>query len=123
MQIADLLWRTGALPGAGGEITRADSGRDRAASPALERARLHALLPTSGILLAPPEAEDKLDISPLAHAIVRAGDALDMERAYRVEALRAAFLRGDWDADDSLVASRLLPGLMPTDAGEADPAA
>lgn len=68
MQIADLLWRTGALPGVGGEITKPDSGLDRAASPALERARLHALLPTSGILLAPPEAEDKLDISPLAHA-------------------------------------------------------
>ncbi|MCW5965810.1 MAG: hypothetical protein KIT83_17355 [Bryobacterales bacterium] len=119
MHIADLLSRSGALPGAGGEFTSPESVRDRAASPALERARLHALLPTSGILLAPPEAEDKLDISPLAHAIMRAGDALDMESAYRVEALRAAYLRGDWEADDSLVASRLLPGLLSSATSEA----
>ncbi len=100
-----------------------DAARDRTASQSLERARLHALLPSSGIEVGPPEAEDKLEISPLAHAILRAGEELDSERWQRTETIRVAYLRGDWETNDLALAARLLPGLMEEDTQEADPTA
>ncbi len=106
MQIGDLLARTGT------GVSPPDHPTDRGAAQAAERARLQALLPSSGIDLHPPETEDKLSISPLAHAILRAGEALDAERWDRVEVLRTSYLRGDWAADAALIAARMLPGLM-----------
>ncbi|MCU0228954.1 MAG: hypothetical protein MUF01_15085 [Bryobacterales bacterium] len=109
MQIGDLLARTGA------GVPAPDHAAERAAAQAAERARLQALLPSSGIHLHPPETEDKLYISPLTHTILRAGEALDSERLARVEQLRARYLQGGWEVDDFHVAARMLPGLSSGD--------
>jgi len=111
MQIADLLSRAGvSLPH--NDVPRPDAAQERAAAYALARTRLHALLPTSGIVLGPPETEDKLEISVLAHAILRAGDELDAQRLQRAERLRVAYLRGEFEIDVTRLAARMLPGLM-----------
>lgn len=105
MQISDVLLRAGL------GSPRTEESRDQTGAAALERARLRALLPGSGISVAPPEAEDKLEISPLAHALLRAGEELDAARWQRVEALRVAYLRGQWEAEAETIAPRMLPGL------------
>lgn len=112
MQIGEWLSQIGGFP-TGTDPARQDGTPPGAVHPggglpALGRARLEALLPTSGIQTGPPDTEDRLDISPLAHAILRANVELDGAETERAGLLRIAYFDGSWEPDAGQIALRLL---------------
>jgi hypothetical protein len=86
----------------------------------LSRARLQALLPDSGIVVGPPAAEDRLEISPLAHAILRAGVEMDSVESQRVGRLHLAYMGGTWEPDASQTARALIAATVKAQQ-QADP--
>lgn len=101
MQLADLFSRAGI------GAPQPETAPNLVAPRSPHRTRLDALLPSSGIVLGPPESEDKLDLSSLAHAILRTDEQLQLDQAQRVERLRVAFLRDDLEVDADALASAL----------------
>jgi hypothetical protein len=118
MQLTDILSRVGMLPplgdglaeGAtpGGTRKQLAGGRHLAGTGGAREANLGALLPSSGLSLGPPEVEDRLELSPVAHAILRAVDQLDQMQSERVAALRAGYLGEGLELEEELLAARLL---------------
>ncbi len=112
MPIGELLSQIGVsparIPAPRPETERAGARGQDTNLYGLSRARLEALLPESGIVVGPPEADDRLEISPLAHAILRAGVEMDGVESERVAQLRAAYVGGVWEPDTLRVASGLV---------------
>jgi hypothetical protein len=118
MELTDLLSRVGVispLPESGADASpprkalKDPGGADGTRSGRqVAGAHLDALLPTSGVTIGPPELDDKLDLSPLAHAILRAVDQLEVIQSARVGELRSGFLREGLEVDADLLAARLM---------------
>lgn len=88
------------------QADRSTAGAPGAATdPArLTRARLEALLPSEGLQVGPPEAEDRLVLSAATQLVLRAGQELSVMERERLSYLRQAYLDGSWQVDASALA-------------------
>lgn len=70
--------------------------------------RVEALLPTSGISIGPPSAEDRVEISPLAHALTRMNQRLAELEVDHVNALRMHYIQGSYEVEAENLARAML---------------
>ena len=112
MQVSDLELRplTGLRPEAGLESSKGTA----------PNRRLEELLPASGISLAPPATEDRLEISPLAHAILQASQHLETLQEERIASLRLQYLRGGLEVEDRVSARSIVDALLAESAPGAE---
>ncbi len=104
MQIQDWLIRPGSVPLEGTQ------------SPL----RVQELLPAEGISIGPPGAEDRVEISAMAHLLLQASDQLARAEDARVERLHAEYLRGRQEPDPERLAARLVESMTTPSVGKAE---
>ena len=104
MQIQDWLIRPGSVPLEGTQ------------SPL----RVQELLPAEGISIGPPGAEDRVEISAMAHLLLQASDQLALAEDARVERLHAEYLRGQREPNPDRLAARLVESMAMPGGGKAD---
>ena len=95
MQIQDWLIRPGSIP------------LEAAQTPL----RVQELLPVEGISIGPPGAEDRVEISAMAHLLLQAMDQLARGEEARVERLHADYLRGHRGPDPEALATSIVESL------------
>lgn len=87
----------------------------RPASTSLEGApsplRVEELLPADGISIGPPGAEDRVEISPMAHLLLQANEQLAGAEDARAERIHAEYLRGRWEPDPERLAAHLMESM------------
>lgn len=104
MQIQDWLIRPGSVPLEGTQ------------SPL----RVQELLPAEGISIGPPGAEDRVEISAMAHLLLQASEQLAQSEEARVERIHAEYLRGRREPDPDRLATRLVESMARPGGGEAE---
>lgn len=102
MQIHDWLVRPGSTPLEGSP------------SPL----RVQELLPVEGISIGPPGAEDRVEISAMAHMLLQASDRLAGAEEARVERIHAEYLRGQRPPNPERLAARLVESMGIANGGE-----
>lgn len=80
--------------------------------------RVRELLPSESIRIGPPGAEDKVEISAMAHMLLQASEWLASAEDSRLERLRTEYLKGHWEPDPERLASRLAESMTAPEAGE-----
>lgn len=73
--------------------------------------RVQELLPVEGISIGPPGAEDRVEISAMAHMLLQASDQLAGAEDARVERIHAEYLRGHREPDPERLAARLVESM------------